>query len=200
MATFKVGDRVRVTCRYDESIPNSPYWHTNMAKYIGEVGTIIGARVNNHQGWRITFFDNKTWAFDESSLEHEKRKEMNKTELYIHLQKQCDLKVGDTVKVIAKAAPYQFGWQCPWNGSMDEFVGTEVVISEICPTKGYQSTRGYWWFPFFVLEKVEKPESYLIKLTEDYDALVYKDKIVVGCQTIPIGKFKELQEALKKHE
>ncbi len=43
------------------------------------------------------------------------------------------------------------------------------------------------------VEELElSPVTITVKLTEDYDAQVYKDKVVVGCQTIPLDKLKEL--------
>ena len=36
------------------------------------------------------------------------------------------------------------------------------------------------------------PTNKTIKLTSDYDAVVYKDKVVVGCQTIPVEKIEEI--------
>ncbi len=44
----------------------------------------------------------------------------------------------------------------------------------------------------------DKVESKRIKLTNDYDVVIHKDKIVVSDQTIPIEKVKELlEEAIK---
>lgn len=36
------------------------------------------------------------------------------------------------------------------------------------------------------------PEVVTIKLTKDYDAKIYADRVEVGCQTIPLDKLKEL--------
>lgn len=35
-----------------------------------------------------------------------------------------------------------------------------------------------------------------IKLTDDYDAIVYKDRVEVGCQTIPRAKLEELMKVM----
>lgn len=47
-------------------------------------------------------------------------------------------------------------------------------------------------------EKVpDKPKSINVKLTSDYTAEVFADRIVVGCQTIPISKLSEINDAVQ---
>lgn len=48
-----------------------------------------------------------------------------------------------------------------------------------------------------VEELILAPDSKTIELTKDYDAEVFKDKVVVGCQTIPIAKLEELLKLSK---
>ena len=46
------------------------------------------------------------------------------------------------------------------------------------------------FFEFIATE--HKPQSKELVLTDSYTAIIYKDKVVVGCQTIDIAKVKEI--------
>lgn len=48
-----------------------------------------------------------------------------------------------------------------------------------------------------VSNAIAPPTSKTVKLNDTYDAVVSKDTITVGCQTFPIGKLRELQEAFE---
>lgn len=62
--------------------------------------------------------------------------------------KTTGLKVGDRVKVIAKAEDFQSGWPTIWVPSMDEVTDGVVTLID---DDGIQIGRH--WFPFFVLVK-----------------------------------------------
>ena len=49
---------------------------------------------------------------------------------------------------------------------------------------------GYWSVPLPTVSLA--PESKTIKLTDDYNAEVFADKVKVGCQTIPLSKLEEI--------
>ena len=42
------------------------------------------------------------------------------------------------------------------------------------------------------------PESYTMELTDDYDAVIYVDRVEVGCQTIPKAVLEELLDRMEK--
>ena len=44
----------------------------------------------------------------------------------------------------------------------------------------------------------KKPRSIKLRLSAGYDAQVFKDKIVVGCQTFPIGVVEAILRASKE--
>lgn len=192
MARFEIGDKVLIA-------RNGQYqhgWVTPMDKYVGETGTIKSTL--DRDGRCIVDTTGDSWWYHSSVLELASKK-MTARELYVKLQDEAGFEVGDTVKITDKARGGQFGWANSWNAPhMDITVGKEYVVESICAT-GISLSAGYC-YPFFVLEKVDKPLFYRVTLTEDYNAEVYKDKIIVGCQTIPTDKLKELTEALKKHE
>ena len=85
--------------------------------------------------------------------------------------KTTNLKVGDRVKVLRKAKDEELGWDNKWNPNMDEWLCEVGVIRSFEGSIGikvYSSKlEDYWFFPFFILEKVEEPE------------LQFKDKDIV---------------------
>jgi hypothetical protein len=97
-----------------------------------------------------------------------KRKEEEEKEIYVELQKQWvklnDLKVGDEVKVISKAEDLQMGWGTYWVDTMDDYILSTCEVSGISEHFGLK--LNYRWFPFFVLQKVEKKPMIVKPLTE----------------------------------
>ena len=84
---------------------------------------------------------------------------MNK--VYMDAQAACGLKVGDYVRVIRKAKDFEAGWSNTWNPDMDQCVGHIGEISRITAeniTVELEKPYKYQWnFPYFTLEKVDKP-------------------------------------------
>lgn len=76
--------------------------------------------------------------------------------------KEHGIKVGSKVRVLRKVSnDGEDGWDCGWNSSMDDSVGGTLTVCEICNRK--EDTRGLrladgWWYPYFALEPVKKPE------------------------------------------
>lgn len=193
MARFEIGDTVLIARR---DVGYQHGWVTPMDRYVGSTG-IIKTGPDSDDRYQVN--TESLWWWYHSSVLELSNKKMTARELYVKLQDEAGFEVGDTVKITDKARGGQFGWANSWNAPhMDITVGKEYVVESICAT-GISLSAGYC-YPFFVLEKVDKPLFYKVTLTEDYNAEVYKDKIIVGCQTIQIDKLKELTEALKKHE
>ena len=122
-------------------------------------------------------------------------------EAYITMQAACGIEVGDTVRITRKAADFEMGWGEDWAGDkMIALVGKTGVVSKVHdkrPNGGFKVHD--WYFPFFVLELVsKKPRSIKLRLSDDYDAQVFKDKIVVGCQTFPISAVEAILRASKE--
>ena len=84
---------------------------------------------------------------------------MEKT--YKERQDECGLKVGDKVKILRKAVNYEDGWGNTWSEAyMDDYVGRigEIVGKHPCAgfTVFLEEKNDCWYFPYFVLEKVEE--------------------------------------------
>lgn len=83
-------------------------------------------------------------------------------QVYLDAQKACGLKVGDWVRVTRKAENGECGWDDVWLGEMDQTINS---IGEIRAIR-YGSIvvffdkpiENFWRYPYFVLEKVEKPK------------------------------------------
>jgi hypothetical protein len=69
---------------------------------------------------------------------------------------ETGLKVGDTVKVVRTAEDGENGWGNDWVPEMNKYVGKEYTLNRIKGSSGLYV--GNWDFPYFVLEKVKKPE------------------------------------------
>lgn len=110
---------------------------------------------------------------------------MDIREAYKVMQSQCGIEVGDKVRVLREARSYEMGWGPVWNGEMTDAVGEVCTVLEVGESSGFK-LDGHgrcWWFPFFVLELVEKAKrSVDVILNEGYTATVFPDKIKVGCQ------------------
>jgi hypothetical protein len=89
---------------------------------------------------------------------------------YIAAQKawleMTGLKPGDKVKVTRKAKNGEFGWSNSWEPDMSKMVGKELIVNKL-PTsyeeKGVSLEKTamwpHYWYPFFVLEPIQKEPS-----------------------------------------
>jgi hypothetical protein len=77
---------------------------------------------------------------------------------YTERQDAQGFKPGDKVKILRSATSGEDGWLCSWNVAMDNAVGKVGVITDIHTVAGIEVgiTRcGAYFYPYFVLEKVE---------------------------------------------
>ena len=82
---------------------------------------------------------------------------------YEERQRECGLKVGDKVKILRKAKDDENGWDNYWFEEMDTWVGKTGEIIEDGGGEGLkvflEEENDWWFFPYFVLEKVEDNET-----------------------------------------
>ena len=81
---------------------------------------------------------------------------------YEERQRECGLKVGDKVKILRKVVSFEDGWDNYWSEGADTWVGkTGVIIgdSKVVGLKVFLEEDDWWYFPYFVLEKVEDNET-----------------------------------------
>ena len=82
---------------------------------------------------------------------------------YEKRQRECGLKVGDKVKILRKVVDYEDGWGNSWPEDMDTLVGKTGEIIEDGGGVGLkvflEEEYDWWFFPYFVLEKVEDKET-----------------------------------------
>lgn len=77
----------------------------------------------------------------------------NLSEAYLAMQEASGIKVGDTVRVLRKAADFEMGWGQVWDSpKMDDYIGRECEVTSVDGRSGV--IIGGWCFPFFVLEKI----------------------------------------------
>lgn len=73
-----------------------------------------------------------------------------------------NLEVGDYVKVLRKTEPYENKWRSFWVDEMSDYIGKALKVLAINSLRGLISLEcddAVYDFPYFVLEKAEKPES-----------------------------------------
>lgn len=124
---------------------------------------------------------------------------------YAALQKASGIEPGDVVRILRVCNDQEMGWGCTWNVRMDKTVGMKGTVRCRSNTDGIEvefdkmvGDRQCWWYPFFALEIVEKrPQKVEVCLNSEYSAEVYKDKIVVGCQTFDPSIIEKLAKAHK---
>jgi hypothetical protein len=78
---------------------------------------------------------------------------------YLECQASKGFKVGDKVRVIRKVQSDTLGWKNNWAYPMDKFIGQlgEIVSIDLVNSSGIsvELNGESWYFPYFVLEKVE---------------------------------------------
>jgi hypothetical protein len=173
---FKVGDTVKVVRNWKEGEMG---FKIGMGQVkVGTTDTIVSIdfdAIRTSDGWAIPFF-----AVEKVKLPKPPRAKKPTTEereaAYRTLQKQCGIKVGDYVKVLRIAKDFEMGWPTVWDvDGMNETVGNIYKVHTvdqygIMLTVGPEtSCRAY--FPFFVLEKVEKPFE-IINVEGDTGAVI----------------------------
>jgi len=184
---FKVGDIVKLTGN-----------RAGSCNQVGDVGEILEIGENQ---CRVQVPGGDTignWSYKDN-LELVTTIKQTSMSIHAQLMKESTLKIGDVVKVTHKVPSYNLGWEVCWDSAMNIIVGQEVTVVSNVDNSGFyckSKSQGSWNFPVQVLEFVRKskPEFLEMKISKDYDAKVYKDRIEVGCQTITMENFKKLQK------
>jgi hypothetical protein len=119
---------------------------------------------------------------------------------YDILQKNCGIKVGDTVKVLRKAVCGEMGWSDNWEPFMDVCVGKTYKVQAICE---YGLTVNGYNFPFFVLEKIPFVETKMsihdIKGVY-HEVTIGESQLKVGCTTFADVTVNNLIERWQKRK
>lgn len=136
---------------------------------------------------------------------------MDKYAQYVEAQKAwmalVDLKEGDSVKVLSTAKGHEHGWRNCWAYHMDKEVGKVLTVVRERGSVGITllNDEGYasFSYPFFVLQKVDKPLPEPIMLDpykpDGYKAEFKNDgDIKVGCQNISFDVLKKIYETAAK--
>lgn len=100
---------------------------------------------------------------------------------------QNDLKEGDYVKVTRKAEIYEDGWDSLWNDSMTDYIGKALKVLAINSLRGLISLEcddAVYDFPYFVLEKAEKPKPKYVPFESIEEFLTAYFKSVVNSECI----------------
>ena len=74
---------------------------------------------------------------------------------YLEEQEKSGIKIGSLVIVKRTAYFGENGWGDKWTPSMDEYVDGAFEVTKISDKSGMRLSGGRFWFPYFVLEKLE---------------------------------------------
>ncbi len=83
-------------------------------------------------------------------------------------QKMAGFQVGDEVEIFRRAKVFEMGWESEWNTHMTQNIGEIGKITKI--TSGNMGIRVEiegklsWYYPYFVLQKVDRMTRILIEL------------------------------------
>ena len=209
---FKIGDKVTPHSKSVEgfgSLRQSSHWISAQergqqflyiagirAEHSVEGNPCYSLSSDNFRDYGDFFFESDITAYVDPV---KKSKTMHELAL-----EHLDLKAGDRVRVTMKAANNTLGWRNRWDKDMDGAVGQICTVADNlhnamgvtlrCPDISLNFS-----YPAYVLELVErKPETKTMKLTKDYEAVVSKAEIKVGCQTITKEKFTDLVKLAKE--
>lgn len=95
----------------------------------------------------------------------------NAEKSYAERQRECGIQKGDLVRVVRKALSYENDWPYPWVSKMDEMVGNIYAVKGVYNDAiGLLYLNCFYYFPYFVLEKVvnmnAKEKSYTERQAE----------------------------------
>jgi len=150
------------------------------------------------------------WAVNESVIKPTRKKvttKIEKTMTTIHEQILAELKleVGDVVKITHKVPGKNLGWGNSWEPEMDNAIGKQGSVQKlgdeegvIVKIEGIEMEMDYY-YPAQSIKVISKgPKFKEMKISKDYTAKVYADRIEVGCQTITMANFEKLQKIVKE--
>ena len=168
---LKVGDKVRILRKAEgDECGRNGCWVLEMDRFVEKIGEIIR---DNNDGWLRVFCEElrDSFWFPYSSLEKVEDNETSKNEegsknvekSYEERQRECGLKVGDKVKILRKVDDYADGWDNEWPEEADTWIGKIGSITGGKKADGFKvylkEENDWWFFPYFVLEKVEDNET-----------------------------------------
>lgn len=122
---------------------------------------------------------------------------MNNVEVYNKMHDMAGFEPGDTVRLLRLWNGQDFNTgTLPLTakhkiGSIYTVTGNHIIL----PGHKMLSVREGGFLPFFAVELVEKKpkwEPVHVTLNDSYDAVVYKDKVEVGCQKFSFAAIERL--------
>lgn len=100
--------------------------------------------------------------------------------VYRDAQAACGPEVGDYVRVIRKAYNHEAGWDNAWPTNMDKTIGMVGKVVEVSRTgiriSFASPVNECWYFPYFVLEKTDKPEEKPEHKFMPFDRVLVRDR------------------------
>ena len=100
---------------------------------------------------------------------------------YLSRHKASGLRVGDRVRITRIAGTEEDGWECGWSSAMDCTVGLIGIIEHDSSISGFKvriDSGSTWWYPYFVLEKVDADAEITTKDPKYKKPIRYEDPVI----------------------
>lgn len=132
---------------------------------------------------------------------------IQKTMTTIHEQilAELNLEVGNLVQITHRVPSRNLGWRNSWVPEMDKAIGREGIVQKLVDDEGVivkidgVEMEMDYYYPAQSIKFISKgPKFKEMKISKDYTAKVYADRIEVGCQTITMDNFEKLQKLVKE--
>ena len=101
---------------------------------------------------------------------------MDIREAYTVMQAASGIEVGDKVRVLRRAKSREMGWEGFWRPRMDFALNEVMEVTRFNSAGGLELGLGFY-YPFFVLELVEKATSTITLFGKKYNVSDIQDRI-----------------------
>lgn len=210
LSKFPAG-KYKVVARLNKTTPSEEKLYCIQSQvYIPDAGDIIHVNKSEFRqykedqrrgmldvdGTRCGSYDCTTRYLEIVPFTETEEKEMTLEKHYMAMQDNCGIKTGDRVKILRTAKSREMGWRTQWSPRMDDTVGDEEVVKLIC-SDGIKLSNS-WYYPFFVLQKLEKSPT---KLTVDSNEVIITDEsLKFGCTTLDKNDVELLIKSWNEHK
>jgi hypothetical protein len=203
-SSFKVGDTVEVVRNWKREEMGYPISQGDVK--VGLIDEICFVGHNGLQlktsGLCVPFFAVKKVK---ATVRTKKPSEQELSTAYVELQNVSGIKGGDWVKVTRKAKSHEMGWVNEWVSEMDGAIGKVYQVSTMKASAAgvglnidKRTIADSYYFPFFVLEKVEKPFEPIQVFGDagDLVATIYKDSVHIHATDLTHTEVRRLGRAV----
>lgn len=194
MRKFKVGDTVQ-----------RAGFNNGNGAIVGQLATVVSVEKSfvgvRYSGYLPSERDPNVELWATSFTELVKEREMNNVEVYNRMHELAGIENGDKIKLLRKWKHKEFGINSYMAENHEPGKIYTVKNSNFVNVRGLKMllTEEGGYIPFFVAELVEKKpkwEPMNLSLNAKHVAIVYHDRVVVGCQEFSFASIENLAKTV----